>query len=171
MNIADLSEEQRSDKIVMEIEFEDGTTECAVLNIRVEDDGQVGRLIEKYTVTDADEFVFREDGKSEQQLLEEELETAILCQEVVNSGSKILDYKQLSLIYESAMEYYDKIGYFVTDMTISEDDSTSESYYEQYDETNIVVIVVEGPGMDPARHIVVGTEDDWNTCEVLSEGY
>lgn len=65
-SFSDLTEEEREDVIVMEITYLDGSEETAAVNIVVQEDGIFEASVNKYMITDDDEFVFQEDSYYEE---------------------------------------------------------------------------------------------------------
>lgn len=61
--IADLPEELRTDKIVMEITFSDGSGEVQAMDISLRDDGRFVVSCGVYALTEADTFVQRSDAE------------------------------------------------------------------------------------------------------------
>ena len=61
--IADLTEELRRDKIVLEITFPDGSREVQAMDVRLREDGRFAVSCGAYELTEADAFVQRPDAE------------------------------------------------------------------------------------------------------------
>lgn len=61
--IAGLSKELREDTIVMEISFEDGSSETKAITVSLQDDGRFFAAFQNYKIKDTDSFVKRSDSR------------------------------------------------------------------------------------------------------------
>lgn len=62
--IADLPADLREDRIVLEITFADGRTDCRLLTVTLRDDGALFAALTAYTPAEADTFLARPDAEA-----------------------------------------------------------------------------------------------------------
>lgn len=62
IGISDLSQDEKEDLIVMEVTYLNGETETAAIWIKLNSSGEFEVFIDRYQITEEDEFVFRPDS-------------------------------------------------------------------------------------------------------------
>lgn len=168
-----LSTEERKDVIVLEICYKDGSEECYAIYIELNDNGKFYGKIQSYTISESDEFVLGDDSISYQEKVSQEMENAKECQELLVETIRKYTDNQINNIFLAAKEYYSDKYYMITDMVLTEMDVSIYAQNTEYEEDELVYIHVWGPEIDENtwRHMVLGSKDDWETCEIVAEGY
>lgn len=168
-----IPEVERYDVIVVEVSYKNGKKECFAIELKWDSMENVYAKFVEYTITAKDQFVYREDAISYQEQVSKEMETATSADDVINTTKRELTEEQINSIYNAASEYYSHVYFMITDMEIVDKDALSLVSHLDYTADQLVYLHVWGPEhpKEQGRHIIIGSKDDWVTCEVLGEGY
>lgn len=155
--IAELPEELRSDLIVMEISFTDGSVATKAITVELREDGSFIASFEDYTVTDEDAFVFRPDAQPIGYLPDGETNGDLIADERDADGAE----ESLSAARETALAYYAGTVLDVETMTLLEM-SENEAVFS-------VLVSKGGVLQEPERTITLYRQD--GAWTVVNEGY
>lgn len=83
----------------------------------------------------------------------------------------ILSEEEMAHIRSVAEEYYTAINRKMLDFTLADPESSFIRDYEGYKPDEVVLFEVSVENSENKRYITIGSNDDWNNCSVLNEGY
>ena len=83
----------------------------------------------------------------------------------------ILSEEELARIWLIAEEYYTSINRKMLDFTRADPVSSFNQEYEGYEHDEVVLFEVSVENSENKRYIAIGSKDDWNSCNILNEGY
>lgn len=163
--IADLPEELRSDLIVMEISFTDGSAATKSITVELREDGSFIASFEDYTITDEDTFVFRPDAQPIGYLPDGGTSGELISDERDADGTEVSERdgeeEALSAAREEALAYYAGTVLKVETMTLLEQ-SENEVLFS-------VLVSKGGILQEPERTITLHQQD--GAWTVVNEGY
>lgn len=168
--IASLTEDLRSDIIVMEIEFENGTNITKALYINIQASGKVAVHLQDYTVTDKDAFIHkpihndRMPRKKPDKIIDP------------NANAKYSQY-EIQAAEKVAQKYYAKFPearQIVKINVVNYLMQLSSYIADEYKDWEIIAFEAYEKSMYPneaARHIILAREDASKEWAVINEGY
>lgn len=194
MKIAGLAPEEKEDAIVMEVTYLDGKGETLIINIYLDDEGQFMVSVSEYEITPSDDFVFRPDDlpigdraetdgvNAEGQLMSGTASdvdaTGQLMSETASGMAAedneietvTLSEEGLAVVRQAIEEYYVSMNRQVIDYVRADGEVAYLMTQEAY-EGEVVVFRVSVAGSEAGRYILLGSQDGWEHCVVLNEGY
>lgn len=193
MKIADLAPEEKEDAIVMEVTYLDGKGETLIINITLDDEGQFMVSVGEYEITPSDDFVFRPDDlpvgyRAETDGIEAgqlssgtatDIDAAGQPSSETTSGmaaennetvTVTLSEEGLATVDQAIKEYYVSINRQVIDYVRADEEVAYLTTQEAY-EGEVVAFRVFVAGSEAGRYILLGSQDGWEHCVVLNEGY
>ncbi len=190
IGIADLSQEEKEDIIVMEVKYLNGDSETQAISIVLSEDGHFLASVTDYEITAADEFVFREDRASQEwepgsapreesgvpdqgepDAGEAGTEPEESSGEAEDSRAVSLSEEQLDCVSRAIEDYYASTVFKVISYSQSDRRGFYYREYEGYEEREVVIFDVTVEGSETTRSIAVGSKDNWKHCSILNEGY
>lgn len=175
IGIANLTEDEREDIIVMEITYETGKEETCAININLTDEGKFEAEVVPYEISESDTFVLNPDTEAvpAYQDSSESAAEESNRMDVENESSHVsLSEADLKRITEFVEEYYVSLSYEATSITPDYEETRRQSSdYDGYSADEIFVFKVSIKDDEIPRYITIGSKDGWQECTVLNEGY
>lgn len=168
-NIRDIPEKRRSDIIVMQVTYEDGSEQTYAVNIRMNDDGRFEAEFSKYQIRESDTFINGADKKPEKLVEDKDSDKIIAPDSNSSLNEKLMVcaknyYRSLDYVVD-----YDSITRITDKSIIHEWNDIAEA--NGYSEDEIAVFVIDGKNLPAKRQMVIGFRDNGNHCKVLTEGF
>ena len=158
VKIADLSQEEKEDIIVMEVTYLNGESEVFAIKIHLEDSGKFQACMERYEITEEDVFVRQQDGDPIENSTKEETELVELSED------------EMDCLKTAMEEYYTAINKKMTGC-LQVSFVPFDQVYEGYETGEVVLFEVYLENDEEKRYIVIGSKDNWKNCNILNEGY
>lgn len=176
IGISDLTTEEKSDVIELEITYLDGKQEIKQIEVSLNEDG----LFTAYVNTeDSRKKILNLNKKPVESTAVEDMEekygeTTNVGEEnnVTEERSNVsLSQEEYEWVMTAVEDYYVSTVFEITDIKYWEGEIPYRREYEGYSEEEIVYFEVSVNNCNPNRLIVVGSKDGWRNCEILNEGY
>ena len=184
VGIADLSEKEREDVIVMEITFLNGEEETLAVHVSLQLDGYFSSWVSEYEITSEDTFVFQSDvaviyednvaeiiNPTDNTLENNKGETSDDISERTIQANVNLTDAEWERVCATIENYYAKTNHQVIRYELLRHDAPIVRSYDGYNETEVIYFEVIERGNEIKRYIAVGSKDQWMECVVLNEGY
>ncbi len=181
--VADLTEEERNDLIVLQITFLNGREATVAIDIHIDDEGFISAKVRKYKISADDTFVLQDDISTPHrtsQWWDEHYEgydgtdrSAEWGVTVENKLYKDFTEEQLSSIMKTLQDYYaGKKRKILSVIRYIGNEKPRGGKYEGYEPEEVIYfrVVIEDDTGAPF-YVAIGSKDGWNECQVLSEGY
>lgn len=177
IGISDLTEEEKSDVIVLEITYLNGKQERKQIEVLLNDDGlftaQVDTDSVRKTILNHNQKTM-ESSVSGEDMEEKYGKTAETGEETNTTGERCnvsLSEEEYGQVIKAVEDYYATTVFEVTDIKYWEGKIPYRKEYEGYDEEQIVYFEVSVRNCEVNRMIVIGSKDGWKHCEILNEGF
>lgn len=195
VKIADLTPEEKEDVIIMEVSYLNGERESLIMNVCLDDRGRFMVSVSEYEITPSDTFLHQPntlptDGRTETPGTSQAEQSSVGMapgtsqteQSPVGatpgtevgdgeSATVILSEEGFNVAGQAVEDYYASMNRRLIAYVQADDRMANHLREQEEFDGEIVVFRVSVEGSEAARYIVLGSQDGWEHCTVLNEGY
>lgn len=136
-----------------------------------------GEVKEEYSAEESDDEKYQESTEDKEAVIlsEEELKYSVPKQQEFTEDKEavivVLSEEELARLRSVAEKYYTSINRKMLKFTQADPNSSFMQEYEGFEADEVVLFEVILENIEAKRYITIGSNDGWNNCSILNEGY